>query len=151
MSLTGSAYCVEILRRQCRTVQRQLQQEKEEVKKLQEENKKLKEENRELEASLLTWKMSRALRDTEIKELSEENKKLKEGTLLKFQEVEIADLKEEIEELETKATIYEYMSEFMEKADLYGDYFDYIREYYPDERKEAGDFMDSDEDWYGEN
>ena len=34
-----------------------------------------------------------------IRELEEENKKLKEGTLLKFQEVEIADLKEEIKEL----------------------------------------------------
>jgi cell division protein FtsB len=33
----------------------------------------------------------------EIKELKEENTKLKEGTLLKFQEVEIEDLKEEIE------------------------------------------------------
>ena len=38
----------------------------------------LKEENRELEASLLTWKMSRALRDTEIKELKEEIKELQE-------------------------------------------------------------------------
>jgi len=33
---------------------------------------KLKQENKELEASLLTWKMSRALRDTEINELKQQ-------------------------------------------------------------------------------
>lgn len=37
---------------------------------------KLEEEIKELEASLLTWKMSRALRDTEIKELQEQVKTL---------------------------------------------------------------------------
>ena len=66
----------------------------------------------------------------ENKELKEENKKLKEegGTN------------------QRRATIYEYMSEFMEKSDSYGAYFDYIREYYPDEREAAAVPSDEEED-----
>ena len=53
----------------------------------------------------------------------------------------VKKLKEENETLQRRATMYEYMSEFMEKSDTFSAYFDYIREYYPDERKEAGDLV----------
>ena len=58
----------------------------------------------------------------------------------------VKKLKEENETLQRRATIYGFMSEFMEKSDTFSDYFDYIREYYPDERKEAGDLVSSDEE-----
>ena len=58
----------------------------------------------------------------------------------------VKNLKEEGATNQRRATIYEYMSEFMEKADCMGAYFDFIREYYPDEREAAGDCWTSDEE-----
>ena len=51
----------------------------------------------------------------EIAKLQEENKKLKEGTLLKFQEVEIADLEEENKKLkeENKKLKKEHIKKIM--------------------------------------
>jgi hypothetical protein len=71
------------------------------------------------------------------KSIKEENKKLKE---------ENKKLKEEAATNQRRATIYQFMSEYMEKADLFGEYYDYIREYYPDERTAAGDLVSSDEE-----
>ncbi|GAF75953.1 unnamed protein product, partial [marine sediment metagenome] len=66
------------------------------IYRLEEENTKLKEKVEDLEAEgnkANEW----VVKLTKLeKELKEENKKLKEGTLLKFQEVEIEDLKEEL-------------------------------------------------------
>jgi|EP01046_Picozoa_sp_COSAG06_P009470 hypothetical protein len=49
---------------------------------------------------------------------------------------------QQVDESSRRATIYEYMSEFMDKADLYGAYWEYIKEYCPDEWEEAGGFGD---------
>ena len=126
--------------------------------KLLKERDEFEEENDEIHAE---WQE----KDDEIKKLKEENAELK----LKLEQelafgsgynglrARIAKLKEENETLQRRATMYEYMSEFMEKSDTFSAYFDYIREYYPDERKEAGDLVSSDEedenepakkDWY---
>lgn len=51
-----------------------------------------------------------------------------------------------VKELQRKATIYEYMAEYLEKTDEFWCYFDYIREYHPDEREAAGDILTSDEE-----
>ena len=96
------------------------------------------------------------------KSLKEENKELKEtiqhceGVMesdedleerLKAQhQIDLDDLKEEINKLkkekaatnQRRATMYQFMSEYMEKAGCMGEYFDYIRENYPDKQKEAG-------------
>jgi len=92
--------------------------------------KELEAKNKKLEEELETCRKVRFSVSEMCQELREEKKKLKE----------------ENETLQTKATIYEFMNEFMEKADLYGDYWDFVREYYPDERKKAGEIMSSDEE-----
>jgi hypothetical protein len=38
--------------------------------------------------------------------------------------------------------MYQFMSEYMEKAGCMGEYFDYIRENYPDKQEEAGVLSD---------
>jgi len=58
----------------------------------------------------------------------------------------VKNLKEEAATNQRRATMYEFMNEFMEKADCMGEYFDYIRAYYPDEREAAGDCWTSDEE-----
>jgi len=53
-----------------------------------------------------------------------------------------SELKEEAATNQRRATMYQFMSEYMEEADCMGEYFDYIRENYPDKQKEAGVLSD---------
>ena len=46
------------------------------------------------------------------------------------------------EDLQRRATMYQFMSEYMEKAGCMGEYFDYIRENYPDKQEDAGVLSD---------
>ena len=56
------------------------------------------------------------------------------------------ELAQENKELQRKATMYEFMAEYMEKADEFWCYFEWIKENYPDEFVEAGGVVDSDEE-----
>ncbi len=119
------------------------------VKQLIEENKKLKEQNEDNLASLNFY-------TEQCAELKDERKKLKlerqRDTIAEVRSArdramsENKKLKEEAATNQRRATIYQFMSEYMEKADCMGDYFDYIREYYPDQRTAAGDLVSSDEE-----
>lgn len=51
-----------------------------------------------------------------------------------------------VKELKRKATMYEYMAEYMEKADEFWCYFEWVKEKYPDKFVEAGGIVDSDEE-----
>jgi len=53
-----------------------------------------------------------------------------------------SELKEEAATNQRRATMYQFMSEYMEEADCMGEYFDYIRENYPEEQKAAGVLSD---------
>ncbi|HAW79663.1 MAG TPA: hypothetical protein DCX27_08095 [Balneola sp.] len=72
------------------------------------------------------------------KQLQEENKKLKEGTLLKFQEVEIADLQEENKKLQEREF------RMCEIANANG------WDIYPTDSEEEDDIEDNDPEEYGE-
>tara|TARA_R100001460_G_scaffold78646_1_gene119665 strand:+ start:47 stop:670 length:624 start_codon:yes stop_codon:yes gene_type:complete len=74
-----------------------------------------------------------------------ENDTIKEVMNDIINQVEEKEIKKEKLELKRKATMYQFMSEYMEKADCMGEYFDYIREYYPDERKAAGVLSDEED------
>ena len=128
----------------------------EENKKLQEENKKQKKEHiqhtmktnriatelyREVKYALGYGEFDepdRKVMYEEIKKLKEENKKLKEGTLLKFQEVEIADLQEEIKKLQEREF------RMCEIANANG------WDIYPTDSEEEDDIEDNDPEEYGE-
>jgi len=106
------------------------------------------------------WVKRAALLKVEKEELKEELEDAKEeywekgwhgGKCDTFDEIDdaVKPLKEEINKLkeeaatnQRRATMYQFMSEYMEEADCMGEYFDYIRENYPDKQKEAGVLSD---------
>jgi hypothetical protein len=90
------------------------------------------------------FELSEAVLEQKIEKLEEKEGRWEVGQAIT--ENVIANLKKEIEELKEKATMYEYMSEYMEKAEEFTPYFDYIREYHPDKFIEAGGIVDSDEE-----
>lgn len=129
-----------------------------------EENEKLKEENKKLKKRAMPFGWTEESCKNwieENKELKEENKKLKkenekyqdptesEKSLLKKTQKgflgEIKKLKEENKKLKKRATMWKYMSDYIERSDPSA-YWDFIRDEYPDEFVDAGGIIDSDDE-----